>query len=335
MKISDVCQKTGLTRRAVRFYEEKGLIRPKSEDRNGRNFREYDDEDARRLSAVADLRKLEFSVDEISVMIDAPERIGGLVKERRLALAEEIRSKSEMLSVLEQLEEDIPEDIYALSRSAGRSLEKVPDKDIVPDFSRFETMTADEKEKAIQQFRDSQKKAGRKRRIIKIAALAALAALTVFVVVVGLSFIPRSIDITANGSYDGQGAAAGETVSLKGSLFTPLLFEPYFVGDISFREKAEYNAHCEAYIYPDFIDRSTEGFFYNLNENKTRCRLYIQGDRITLYISGGNAKNDSISIDISIENGKDITDAWLVTRGVDSEGMLYEKEELTFRAASD
>ena len=91
MKISDVCQKTGLTRRAVRFYEEKGLIRPKSEDRNGRNFREYDDEDARRLSAVADLRKLEFSVDEISVMIDAPERIGGLVKERRLALAEEIR----------------------------------------------------------------------------------------------------------------------------------------------------------------------------------------------------------------------------------------------------
>ena len=335
MKISDVCKITGLTRRTVRFYEEKGLITPKSESRNGKSFREYDDDDIKRLTAVADLRKLEFSIEEISGMIDAPDSIGGLVRERRIALSEEIGVKKEILSVLEGLEADIPKDIYALSRRAGQSLGKVPVKDIEPDFSRFETLTADERQQAIVRFNESQRKAGRRRKALKIILLGLLTALILFLLAVGLSFIPKSIEISADGSYDGELDPAGETVTVKGSLFTPLFFEPYFVGDITFAQKTEYNTHCEAYIYPAFIDKDGEGFFYNLNKNKTIGRLYdFHEDSMELYISGADAKNDSITIRIGIENEKNITDAWLYTQSLDSEGLLYIKEEFVFRALS-
>lgn len=41
MKLKEVCESTGLTRKTIRLYEEKGLLVPHKEYRNGREYREY------------------------------------------------------------------------------------------------------------------------------------------------------------------------------------------------------------------------------------------------------------------------------------------------------
>ena len=49
MKLKEVCERTGLTKRTVRFYEEKELFTPQKTYKNGREYREYTEEDVTRL----------------------------------------------------------------------------------------------------------------------------------------------------------------------------------------------------------------------------------------------------------------------------------------------
>ena len=335
LKISEVCDKTGLTRRTIRFYEEKGLISPKSEDKNGKSFREYGDDDVKRLKAVADLRRLEFSIEEINEMIDSPENIGRLVKERKAAIAKELSLKKEIYSVLSQLEENAPPDIFTLSSRAGRSLNKLPVKDIEPDFSKFETLTLDEKQKAVKRFHDSMQKKALRHKRIKLAVFGfILPIIIVFIKFIGFSFIPKSIDVTASGSYDGENAPDNEVITVKGKLYEPILFEPFFVGDVTFSQKDEYNIHTDAYIYPSFFsEKGTEGFFYELNEDKNTAHpTNIQGKSMNLYISSAeDKKNNSRVIDLIIKNGDEITVAFLTAYSYNYDGELYRREELTFR----
>ena len=55
MLINEVIRQVDLTRRAVKFYEEKGLIKP-SKDSNG--YRNYTEEDIQRLKEISVYRKL-------------------------------------------------------------------------------------------------------------------------------------------------------------------------------------------------------------------------------------------------------------------------------------
>lgn len=50
MKLKEGCDRTGLTKRTVRFYEEKELLVPQKTYKNGREYREYSEEDVARLS---------------------------------------------------------------------------------------------------------------------------------------------------------------------------------------------------------------------------------------------------------------------------------------------
>ena len=43
MKINEVETRVGITKKNIRFYEEKGLVSPKRNDTNG--YREYSEED--------------------------------------------------------------------------------------------------------------------------------------------------------------------------------------------------------------------------------------------------------------------------------------------------
>ena len=59
---NEIQNKTGLTRKAIEYYEEKGLIKPlKSE--NG--YRDYSEEDMKILSKISLFRKVGLSVSEI------------------------------------------------------------------------------------------------------------------------------------------------------------------------------------------------------------------------------------------------------------------------------
>ena len=68
MKLKEVCNITGLTKRTIRFYEEKQLISPQGEWKNGRVYRSYSDEDVKILQEIAVLRRAMFTIEEIRAL---------------------------------------------------------------------------------------------------------------------------------------------------------------------------------------------------------------------------------------------------------------------------
>ncbi len=75
MRIKEAAEKSGLTEKAIRLYEEKGLISPTITEIAGRKFRDYDDNTVATLTTIAGLRRSFFSLEQIAAMQDSPERI--------------------------------------------------------------------------------------------------------------------------------------------------------------------------------------------------------------------------------------------------------------------
>ena len=63
MQIGEVAERTGLSLRTIRYYEEMGLVRPSSRSAGG--FRLYTGADVSRLLLVKRMKPLEFSVEEM------------------------------------------------------------------------------------------------------------------------------------------------------------------------------------------------------------------------------------------------------------------------------
>lgn len=63
MKINEVEQLAGITKRNIRFYEQQGLLSPKRNGENG--YREYTEEEVNELKKIKLLRKLSLPIEEI------------------------------------------------------------------------------------------------------------------------------------------------------------------------------------------------------------------------------------------------------------------------------
>ena len=69
LRIQEVAAETGLTTRAVRYYEEVGLLRPAA--RSGGDYRLYDASDLERLRYIKNLRDVAgFSLAEIGELLE-------------------------------------------------------------------------------------------------------------------------------------------------------------------------------------------------------------------------------------------------------------------------
>ena len=77
MRIKEVEQRTGLTAKAIRLYESKGLLKPARETEN--DYRDYTEEDVARLKTIAILRKLDLSVAEIKEWTDGQSSLSDLL----------------------------------------------------------------------------------------------------------------------------------------------------------------------------------------------------------------------------------------------------------------
>ncbi len=72
LQIGEVAQRTGVTQRTLRFYEEKGLLRPPSRMDGG--FRLYSEDDVKRVEHIRRLQDLlGISLADIKDMVDADE----------------------------------------------------------------------------------------------------------------------------------------------------------------------------------------------------------------------------------------------------------------------
>lgn len=71
MRIGELAEKTGVSVPTIRYYEQEGLlpVPPRSEG----NYRQYGQEDAKRLIFIAQCRSLDIGVAEIRRLLDLAE----------------------------------------------------------------------------------------------------------------------------------------------------------------------------------------------------------------------------------------------------------------------
>ncbi len=66
MQINELCKKTGLTKKAIEYYQSKGLVNPKVLE-NG--YRKFSYEDVKQVQEIATFRKLGLSVNDIKEIL--------------------------------------------------------------------------------------------------------------------------------------------------------------------------------------------------------------------------------------------------------------------------
>ena len=121
MKMKEVCEKTLLTERTVRFYMEKGLVSPKTEWINGRNYSDFSREDVEMLKAVKILREITFSVDEILAMQQEPALIADMLKEKCEAAKKEHQQAENTFSVLNMIDAEGIDSMMMLAERAKKA----------------------------------------------------------------------------------------------------------------------------------------------------------------------------------------------------------------------
>lgn len=105
MNISDVAKKTGLTSKAIRFYEQKGLVTPPLRGENG--YRSYNQQHLNELTLLRQARQVGFNLEECGELVNLfndPARHSADVKARTLQKVSEIeRHISELQAMRTQL----------------------------------------------------------------------------------------------------------------------------------------------------------------------------------------------------------------------------------------
>lgn len=67
LQIGQVAERTGLSLRTIRFYEENGLVRPTTRSDGG--FRLYSDDDVARLEVIKRMKPLGFRLEEMQELL--------------------------------------------------------------------------------------------------------------------------------------------------------------------------------------------------------------------------------------------------------------------------
>ncbi len=166
MQIKDVCRRTGLTERAVRFYIEKELLSPEKTWRNGREYLDFSEKDLRTLDQIAGLRRRFFTLEEIRTMQTRPDRIGEVLTAYRAGLRTETQDRQRALSLAEALQgEDFP-DLAALCRRLDQEAGRLDPAQlgIRPDFRRLDGDSPEEREAALSEWSKQEQKRKKKVR---------------------------------------------------------------------------------------------------------------------------------------------------------------------------
>jgi DNA-binding transcriptional MerR regulator/predicted transcriptional regulator len=145
MKINEVSKLTGLSQKTIRYYKERGLIEPMIQLIGNRNFRDYSEQTVTRLTSIATLRKLFFSIDEIILLINKPDQIDSLLEDYQKRLENELQEKAQILKTISTLEYNKIENIDSLSGALTTIAYSydLPPCDSNPDFSKMDRAEPD------------------------------------------------------------------------------------------------------------------------------------------------------------------------------------------------
>lgn len=93
MNVKQAAKQTGTSVRTLRYYEEVGLLHPTRNEEN--DYREYDEAILEQARLIRAYRELQFSLDEIKVLLNAPRM------ERDQILAEQIKRLEEKRQIID------------------------------------------------------------------------------------------------------------------------------------------------------------------------------------------------------------------------------------------
>lgn len=128
MKIKQVCEATGLTDRAIRYYIEEGLVAPAyTENYMGRRAYDFTDADVDALNHIATLRKFGFTVEELRRILADPNESVAILAEVRARKEETVRQESDNLDALARLEEGTA---YTVAELADKLAEPVKSAEV-------------------------------------------------------------------------------------------------------------------------------------------------------------------------------------------------------------
>lgn len=135
MKIKEICTKTGLTEKAVRYYVENGLCSPQEYESRDRKYLNFTEENLTELKNIAVMRKLGFSIEDIRSM----KTDGGSIEN---VMSRYIRSLSEELDIKNRIFSSLASKDYSDVRSLDELMPTLSDvlrpDPAAPDFSKFE-----------------------------------------------------------------------------------------------------------------------------------------------------------------------------------------------------
>ncbi|MCM1259069.1 MAG: MerR family transcriptional regulator [Roseburia sp.] len=137
MTIKEVAKRTGLTEKTIRYYENQGFIHPAAKEKNGRNFRTYEEGEVAELKKIATLRKMRFTIEEIRLMREKDEDISQILKVYRQRIEDEAQQLAQICNVLSKIKIEEVKSLEEIERRASQCLEKtpLPKEDLKPDFS--------------------------------------------------------------------------------------------------------------------------------------------------------------------------------------------------------
>lgn len=91
MQIGEVAERTGLSLRTIRHYEDVGLVTPSTRSKGG--FRLYTESDIDRLMVIRRMKPLDFSLEEMRDLLEITDR-----------LSDDDQEESELLRLRERLD---------------------------------------------------------------------------------------------------------------------------------------------------------------------------------------------------------------------------------------
>lgn len=94
MKIKEVENLVGIKKTNIRFYEREGLLNPERSENN--NYREYSEEDVRRLKEIKNLRLLGIPTSEIRLLFEGEVEMQELLERRLVLIEQEEKDLQEM-----------------------------------------------------------------------------------------------------------------------------------------------------------------------------------------------------------------------------------------------
>lgn len=113
-QIGEFSKITSLTIKALRYYDEEGILKPSYRAENGYRF--YQEEDVKKAEKIILLKELQFSISEMKDILENESQIQYYMKEKREKMMDSIKKEREKVRKLDAYLKNIPEEKKAIKQ---------------------------------------------------------------------------------------------------------------------------------------------------------------------------------------------------------------------------